>query len=162
MEEATYHGKQPHQSVFASLPNNDSFVHLYSSLKFTLHFDNKGHVHKNQFGFPPAPASRSSISTLVRSEYFTLRDVRLNYNWRVFVCKWYFISLHINLKYLHVYICDDGQIIFIKKILLSGLKYWISLSGNIFSMYSNMCNTYFTWFNPFWSIQTMFIQNLLW
>ena len=55
---------QLHQSVFASPQNNDSFVHLYSNLKFTLHSDNKGHVHKNKFGFPPAPASRSISSPL--------------------------------------------------------------------------------------------------
>lgn len=55
---------QPHQSLFASPQNNDSFVHLYSNLKFTLHSDNKGHVHKNKFGFPPAPASRSISSPL--------------------------------------------------------------------------------------------------
>ena len=55
--------------LFASPQNSYSFVHLYSNLKFTLHSDNKGHVHKNKFGFPPA---RPWAPSPVRSEYFTL------------------------------------------------------------------------------------------
>ena len=86
---ATWETATSMRSVFASPQNSDSFVHLYSNLKFTLHSDNKGHVHKNKFGFPPARLwfhlqSAPSIS------HSGLRNVRLYYNWTVFVCKWYF------------------------------------------------------------------------